>query len=61
MNFTIHCSEVLNKQPYTKETDIYSFGIIMWENFFGKPVSFEKNQDYNFKYENVMVCTTADL
>ncbi|RIB20705.1 kinase-like domain-containing protein [Gigaspora rosea] len=23
--------EVLNKHPYTKESDIYSFGIIMWE------------------------------
>jgi len=23
--------EVLSKEPYTKESDIYSFGMIMWE------------------------------
>ena len=23
--------EVLSKKPYTKESDIYSFGMIMWE------------------------------
>src|SRR5438067_11644191 len=28
--------EVLLKKPYTKESDIYSFGIIMWEFITGK-------------------------
>ena len=28
--------EVLSKKPYTKESDIYSFGIIMWELTTGK-------------------------
>src|SRR6266511_1179304 len=28
--------EVLSKKPYTKESDIYSFGIIMWEYTTGK-------------------------
>src|SRR3954454_16027698 len=28
--------EVLSKKPYTKETDIYSFGMIMWEHTTGK-------------------------
>ena len=28
--------EVLTKKPYTKESDIYSFGMIMWEHTTGK-------------------------
>ena len=28
--------EVLSKKPYTKESDIYSFGMIMWEYTSGK-------------------------
>src|SRR5947208_16422300 len=28
--------EVLSKKPYTKESDIYSFGMIMWESTTGK-------------------------
>ena len=28
--------EVLSKKPYTKESDIYSFGMIMWEHTTGK-------------------------
>ncbi|RIB29266.1 kinase-like domain-containing protein [Gigaspora rosea] len=32
--------EILNKQPYTKSSDIYSFGIIMWEILYGKSVAF---------------------
>src|SRR5215204_4826389 len=28
--------EVLSKKPYTKESDIYSFGMIMWEYTTGK-------------------------
>ncbi|RIB25080.1 kinase-like domain-containing protein [Gigaspora rosea] len=35
--------EVLDKQPYTKSSDNYSFGIIMWEILYGKPVDFELN------------------
>ncbi|RIB13603.1 kinase-like domain-containing protein, partial [Gigaspora rosea] len=31
--------EVLNKQPYTTASDIYSFGIIMWEILFGLPIT----------------------
>ena len=27
--------EVLSKKPYTKESDIYSFGMIMWEHTTG--------------------------
>ncbi|RIB10834.1 kinase-like domain-containing protein [Gigaspora rosea] len=33
--------EVLNEHLYTKASDIYSFGIIMWEILYGKPVPFE--------------------
>ncbi|RIB05522.1 kinase-like domain-containing protein [Gigaspora rosea] len=32
--------EVLMRQPYTKKSDIYSFGIIMWEILHGVPVSY---------------------
>ena len=28
--------EVLSKKPYTKESDVYSFGMIMWEHTTGK-------------------------
>src|SRR5438132_5977592 len=28
--------EVLSKKPYTKKSDIYSFGMIMWEHTTGK-------------------------
>src|SRR5256714_12598476 len=28
--------EVLSKKPYTKESDIYSFGMIMWEYTTGR-------------------------
>ncbi len=28
--------EVLSKKPYTKESDIYNFGMIMWEHTTGK-------------------------
>ena len=28
--------EVLSRKPYTKESDIYSFGMIMWEHTTGK-------------------------
>ncbi|CAG8716205.1 10273_t:CDS:1, partial [Ambispora leptoticha] len=34
--------EVLNNQSYTKASDIYSFGIIMWEILYGKSVSYNQ-------------------
>ncbi|RIB13639.1 kinase-like domain-containing protein [Gigaspora rosea] len=33
--------EVLNGKPYTTASDIYSFGIIMWEILYGRPVSYD--------------------
>ncbi|RIB17640.1 kinase-like domain-containing protein [Gigaspora rosea] len=63
--------EVLNKRPYTKESDIYSFGIIMWEILYGKPVPFDQKLELEFQlqvcnglrppiYENTAICY-ADL
>ncbi|RIB13983.1 kinase-like domain-containing protein [Gigaspora rosea] len=37
--------EVLNKQPYTSEADIYSFGIIMAEMSTGKPPHYDVEYD----------------
>ncbi|RIB20777.1 kinase-like domain-containing protein [Gigaspora rosea] len=37
--------EVLNNQPYTKASDIYSFGIIMWEILYGKAVLYNQKLD----------------
>jgi serine/threonine protein kinase len=31
-----YLAQVLSKKPYTKEPDIYSFGMIMWEHTTGK-------------------------
>ena len=33
---TYQAPEVLSKEPYTKKSDIYSFGMIMWEFTTGK-------------------------
>ncbi|RIB23168.1 kinase-like domain-containing protein [Gigaspora rosea] len=33
--------EVFENKQYTKASDIYSFGIIMWEVLYGKPITFE--------------------
>ncbi|RIB22022.1 kinase-like domain-containing protein [Gigaspora rosea] len=63
--------EVLNKHPYTKESDIYSFSIIMWEILYGKPVPYETKSELQFQlqvcnglrpyiYENTAICY-ADL
>ncbi|RIB05906.1 kinase-like domain-containing protein [Gigaspora rosea] len=63
--------EILNKHQYTKESDIYSFGIIMWEILYGKPVPFDNNSEFQFQlkicnglrphiYENTAMCY-ADL
>ncbi|RIB26201.1 kinase-like domain-containing protein, partial [Gigaspora rosea] len=59
--------EILNQHPYTKESDIYSFGIIMWEILYGKPVPFDQTLELQFQlqvcnglrppiYENTAIC-----
>ncbi|RIB07074.1 kinase-like domain-containing protein [Gigaspora rosea] len=63
--------EILNKQPYTKASDIYSFGIIMWEILYGKSVAFVQDSklqsklQYQFQvcgglrppiHENTVIC-----
>src|SRR5437764_15061042 len=37
--------EVLSKKPYTKESDIYSFGMIMWEYTTGKKPFHDRPHD----------------
>ena len=37
--------EVLSKKPYTKESDIYSFGMIMWEFTTGKKPFYDRSHD----------------
>ncbi|RIB06809.1 kinase-like domain-containing protein [Gigaspora rosea] len=37
--------EVLISQPYTKASDIYSFGIIMWEILYGISISYNQKLD----------------
>src|SRR6184192_2969383 len=37
--------EVLTKKPYTKESDIYSFGMIMWEFTTGKKPFYDRPHD----------------
>ncbi|PKC00353.1 kinase-like protein [Rhizophagus irregularis] len=39
--------EVLNNEPYTPSSDIYSFGVIMAELSSGKPPFYDKKHDYN--------------
>src|SRR5947208_3867907 len=39
--------EVLSKKPYTKESDVYSFGMIMWEHTTGKkPFHYREHDQY---------------
>ncbi|RIB12297.1 kinase-like domain-containing protein [Gigaspora rosea] len=43
--------EIFNKQPYTKASDIYSFGIIMWEILYGKSVSFVQDSKLQYQFQ----------
>src|SRR6266511_2369294 len=38
--------EVLSKKPYTKESDIYSFGMIMWEFTTGKKPFYDRSHNH---------------
>ena len=38
--------EVLSKKTYTKESDIYSFGMIMWEFTTGKKLFYDRPHDW---------------
>ncbi|RIB00019.1 kinase-like domain-containing protein [Gigaspora rosea] len=49
--------EVLDKRQYTKASDIYSLGIIMWEILYGKPVPFGLNSKLQSKLQfQIQVC-----
>lgn len=43
------CPEVLNENTYTAASDIYSFGIIMWEILYGKPVYHDQEFDLSLQ------------
>ncbi|CAB4428158.1 unnamed protein product [Rhizophagus irregularis] len=43
--------EVLNKEPYTLSSDIYSFGVIMAELSSGKPPFYERKHDISLALE----------
>ncbi|RGB42192.1 kinase-like domain-containing protein [Rhizophagus diaphanus] len=43
--------EVLNKEPYTLSSDIYSFGVIMAELSSGKPPFYKRKHDINLALE----------
>jgi serine/threonine protein kinase len=38
--------EVLSKKPYTKESDIYSFGMVMWEHTTGKKPFYDRPHNH---------------
>src|SRR5947208_17044406 len=42
--------EVLSYKPYTKESDIYSFGMLMWEYTTGK------KPFYNVPHDHHLIC-----
>ncbi|RIB29051.1 kinase-like domain-containing protein [Gigaspora rosea] len=50
--------EVWEKQQYTEASDIYSFGMIMWEILNGKPVPFEETSKLQSKlqYKIQQIC-----
>src|SRR5947208_1216825 len=39
--------EVLNGEPYTSSSDIYSFGVVMAEVSSGKPPFYDRKHDFN--------------
>ena len=39
--------EVLSGKPYTKKSDIYSFGMIMWEYTTGKKPFYNRSYNHN--------------
>ncbi|GBB97339.1 hypothetical protein RclHR1_02970014 [Rhizophagus clarus] len=43
--------EVLNREPYTSSSDIYSFGIIMIELSFGKPPFYNRKHNLNLSLD----------
>src|SRR5437763_1451201 len=38
--------ELLSGEPYTKESDIYSFGMIMWEHTTGKKPFYDRSHNH---------------
>ncbi|RIB23540.1 kinase-like domain-containing protein [Gigaspora rosea] len=51
--FTIYTPEILDSEQYTTASDIYSFGIIMWEIMYGKSVS--HNQEFGTQFQ-IKIC-----
>ena len=57
--------EVLSRKPYTKESDIYSFGMILWEFTTGKKPFHDRSHKHNVivgvlgqkPYNGVAVCS----
>ncbi|RIB01052.1 kinase-like domain-containing protein [Gigaspora rosea] len=43
--------EILDGKPYTKASDIYSFGMIMWEILYGKSVSYDQNDEIKLQLQ----------
>ncbi|CAI2192021.1 6108_t:CDS:1, partial [Funneliformis geosporum] len=43
--------EVLNGEPYTFASDIYSFGVIMAEYSSGNPPFYDRNHDYKLSLD----------
>ena len=46
--------EVLNGEPYTKASDIYSFGVIIVEFSSGKPPFYDRKHDLSYHWLYVM-------
>ena len=46
-SITIIAPEVINGEPYTLSSDIYSFGVVMSELSSGKPPFYDKKHDFN--------------